>query len=267
VPKRTRSSFDAAAIDRAAEAWADIKESFATTVYDGFSRSGRHGTRLIFPRLPIPQLNMVFSTSRHPHPEEIHELGRLAQPESWPWHILVRTEDREPKIEQVAARLGLIHRSAKPFLMTALRSDVPPVEDGAPVHVLTGAHSEHYRTLLAEGFEVPPALFDDLCIPALLDHPDVTVYVANDDSGPVATVLTFALDEHVGLFNLAVPPKHRRRGHARSVWIRALQDAVTAGAHTAIWDSTAAGLPFYKSLGADVVETWTSFSTTESPVK
>ena len=57
---------------------------------------GTARARLIFPRLPIPQLNMVFSTSRHPRPEEIYELGRVAQLESWPCHILVRTEDREP---------------------------------------------------------------------------------------------------------------------------------------------------------------------------
>jgi hypothetical protein len=79
----TESSFEPAAVDRTAEAWADMNDCLATTARDSFSCSGRHGTRLIFPRLPIPQLNMVFSTMRHPHPEEVEELGRVAQLEPW----------------------------------------------------------------------------------------------------------------------------------------------------------------------------------------
>ncbi|WP_443081156.1 GNAT family N-acetyltransferase [Terrabacter sp. Soil811] len=64
----------------------------------------------------------------------------------------------------------------------------------------------------------------------------------------------------VGVFGIATPPEHRRRGLGRAVTARILADGVREGASLAFLGASPMGFGIYQRLGFRVAERWASIS-------
>ena len=110
--------------------------------------------------------------------------------------------------------------------------------------------------IASEGFEAPIEPFLALLTPRVLSVPGVRCYVGTVDGEPVTTGIAVTFGDSVGVFNIATPPRHRRRGYGAAVTGRAVADGLAAGATWAWLQSTPEGYPVYERLGFRTVERW-----------
>lgn len=78
-----------------------------------------------------------------------------------------------------------------------------------------------------------------------------------EDAGEVVSVVTTTrVDDTVGLWTMATPPQHERKGYGRALLASVLGDAQRDGASLGLLGATPAGFPLYSSTGWTTYETW-----------
>ncbi|MEV4627158.1 GNAT family N-acetyltransferase [Micromonospora sp. NPDC049523] len=249
-------------VDIAAEAWMASLAMFSVTQPLGFYRMGTHGTSELVTGAPMSLLNGVINIDREPDAAEIAAFSTSPKLASVAWSIQVRGDEPGPGVERTAAEHGLTKRTTLPFMLknlTAADAQLPAT-DAPPVRGLTGTEGELYQTVMAAGYEGPREIFAVFSSPAVLDHSAMRGYVAEVDGVPVATSFGVVVDDHVGVFNIAVPPEHRRRGYGRAATAQVLREAYAAGARIAFLHASPMGVGLYRDMGFRVAENWTIFT-------
>jgi predicted GNAT family acetyltransferase len=72
-------------------------------------------------------------------------------------------------------------------------------------------------------------------------------------------------DDHVGVFNVAVAPDHRRRGYGAALSARTVLDGLATGARRALLMSSEMGLSVYQQLGFREIERWSYWLPPDAP--
>ncbi|MFG2632305.1 GNAT family N-acetyltransferase [Streptomyces sp. NPDC048473] len=85
-------------------------------------------------------------------------------------------------------------------------------------------------------------------------------YIVEFKDEPVTTSYGIHVGDHVGVFNITVPPEQRRSGYGRAATQAVPRDGYSSGAHTAILNASEAGIHLYESMGFRVAEYWTQLS-------
>jgi N-acetylglutamate synthase len=113
-----------------------------------------------------------------------------------------------------------------------------------------------HARVAAAGFEAPQEPFAQLMTADVLRLPGVRCYLGEVGGQAVATGLGVTLGEFTGVFSVATPPAHRRRGYGAAVTARVVADGRAAGATWAWLQSSPPGYATYARLGFQAVETW-----------
>ncbi|GGL10890.1 hypothetical protein Sme01_15640 [Sphaerisporangium melleum] len=248
--------------DIAAEAWAAAIAMFVAAQPDGYHRAGARGTYEMVSGAPTPLLSGVFSVAPRADAEEVAQFAASERLRGVPWSIQVRGERFDPRIADIAAAHDRTQRLSLPLMTKEITEEDGKAAEAGQVRVrpVTGEERERYQATMAAGFEGPPEVFERFSLPALMDHPGMRAYVAEVDGEPVGTSFGVVAGDLVGVFNIAVPPSHRRRGYGRAVTAAVLGDAYAAGARTAFLHASELGAPLYADMGFRLVERWTVFS-------
>ncbi|MCM3629786.1 GNAT family N-acetyltransferase [Paenibacillus glycanilyticus] len=118
--------------------------------------------------------------------------------------------------------------------------------------VQTETEIETYRKIALAGFGIPDNLADIFC-KIFVDGPfqdkSIQHYVAYMEGEPVTTVTTFKEDGVVGIYNVATPEAHRRRGYARTALAEVLREVQKQGAQQAVIIATPMAASVYPSVG------------------
>ncbi|MEV8214358.1 GNAT family N-acetyltransferase [Leifsonia sp. NPDC077715] len=156
---------------------------------------------------------------------------------------------------KAAIGLGLTRGEDAPLMFTV----APTAEEAVPgldVRRLDPAELPLHAEVAAAGFGAPAALFAPLVALGAAEPSALHFYVAEVGGEPVATGLGLHLADHVGVFNIATPPEHRRRGYGAAITSRIVGDALAAGARGAWLQSSAEGHSVYERLGFADVGVW-----------
>lgn len=94
------------------------------------------------------------------------------------------------------------------------------------------------------GYAVPPEVTDHLA-----QDPRATLLLARLEGRPVGTGLLYADDGTAGLHMLGVPPEARRKGIARMLMFRLLDEARMRGSAFATLQASSMGEGLYRELG------------------
>ena len=179
----------------------------------------------------------------------------LAEVEAAGERAWVQTRSCHPRVQQGLCALGLTHAERIPGMVvragelreTGVSLEVAAVEDDEAPAVVA---------MLATAFGAPVELFERLAATCAA-LPESTWYVGRLDGRPVSTALGVTLDDVTGIFNVATPSEHRRRGYGAAVTERAVRDGFRAGSSFAFLQSSELGLSVYRGLGFRVVEEYT----------
>jgi ribosomal protein S18 acetylase RimI-like enzyme len=144
--------------------------------------------------------------------------------------------------------------------------DIPVMATGGPVNVadidclsireLNSDEARLHADLAGPAFDAPPAMLAQLITAEILQRPEVRGYVGEVAREPVATAISVTLRDGAGIFNVATPDLHRRRGYGAAITARAAADGFAAGAKWVWLQSTDAGYHVYERLGFTTLERW-----------
>jgi GNAT superfamily N-acetyltransferase len=140
--------------------------------------------------------------------------------------------------------------------MFDVRRVVAPIDEDDLVAVFEAVH--HYE----------PGLVSRMYGRALLDRPDVSVWLAKDGSEAVSCVVITRVDDTLGVFDMITVPRHRRRGAGRAILTRAIDGATRQSPDpirgVVLW-ATPLGRPLYEVLGFRVIDTIAAWTFGASP--
>jgi GNAT superfamily N-acetyltransferase len=250
------------AVAQASRAWLGTQVMLAETISGGTLEWGPTGALMSLTTCRIPALNGVLDIADEPDPREIAALATsAAERATTPWTIQLRAKPNA-EIRRIAQSHGLGRELTYALMVLNLNEETAaaPSSPGVRIRAVAGVDHEVYTDTLAEGFEMSPEVLGDLTSPQVLDAPGFTGYLAEHEGAPVSTGFTSAVDDCVGVFNIATPPRHRRHGYARAVTQSMLNDAYADGRRIAFLSPSSAGLPLYESMGFRIVHDFTRFT-------
>jgi ribosomal protein S18 acetylase RimI-like enzyme len=123
---------------------------------------------------------------------------------------------------------------------------------------LVGSDATLLETALdvtARGFEAPRELLEPLFATGM-QADGLAIWLAYVDGVPVSTATGLLRGRAVGIFTVATPPEHRRRGYGAAVTTRAVEHGFAASASWAFLQSSELGFPVYEALGFGTVSTY-----------
>jgi ribosomal protein S18 acetylase RimI-like enzyme len=245
-------------VDIAVAAWSRVLMLCADALPGGFHRRGDRGAAEVVTGLPVPTINGVFQVGPAVDADEVAAFAADHRLTEVPWSLQLRNDEAAGRVAAIAAEHKLDQPIRLPFMLKELTaSDAEPAAGKQTVRRISGADRDRYRRALAIGYEAPEVVFDGFSSPPLLDHPAMAAYVVEVAGEVVATSFGVRVDDLVGVFNIAVPPAHRRRGYGRLATEVVLRDARRDGARTAFLHAAPLGVPLYEAMGFHIAETWT----------
>lgn len=144
-----------------------------------------------------------------------------------------------------------------PLMVLPSERELPRLDqDDLVIEVLDPEQAVVHAELAAAGFQAPADVFLGLMTPAVIGRPGVRTYVGKVAGEPVVTGVGICLENHVGVFNVATLPAHRRRGYGAMITGRAVRDGFDRGARWAWLQSSPDGYSVYEKLGFTTLESW-----------
>jgi GNAT superfamily N-acetyltransferase len=241
--------------DSAARALADGWENLLRST-PGWWAERHHGAVAGVTGVGLPTLNGVWVYEAEPDPEAVAALLGRIQRTGLPHCLEVRPEAVD-RLANLAASRGMSPDEDLP-LMVLEGAEVSATDDPPLLRIREldpGDHREHAITAAA-GFEADEEHFFGLITAELARRPGIRCYIGEVEGEPVTTGLGLTYEDWVGVFNIATPPAHRRRGYGAAMTMRVVHDGLQAGADWAWLQSSPAGLPVYERLGFTTLARW-----------
>jgi GNAT superfamily N-acetyltransferase len=213
------------------------------------------GVACIRTGLPVPAFNGVWAHARDVDPATV-----LAGVESFvggslPWNVQLRPGYPSALADALTAR-RLVVVDRVPLMVLTDTERLPRARSAAYRRLETFADLDAVLSLLEQGFELPAAVTRETMSLAMFFVPGTGTWIARDGGVDVSTALLAARDGTCGVFNVATPPEHRRRGYGADVTAAAVRAGFAAGCDLAYLQSSAAGLGVYERLGFVTAERW-----------
>jgi len=156
------------------------------------------------------------------------------------WHL---------EVEDQVSRMGLTARMELPGMAVAPGEFVDAMVDGFEIARVEDEEGlVEAARVTAAGFEVPLEAMRGLFVPELLGS-GMTFYIGHVDGETVAAAVGCQVGDDVGIFGVATPPRHRRRGYGAAMTAHAVRSGFEAGADMAWLQTSPMGESIYSALG------------------
>jgi GNAT superfamily N-acetyltransferase len=210
------------------------------------------------PSFPVHLANAVWAAGPHEGPAIRDLASAVADIEArGPDPAVVVIEGLSAAVEDEARRLGLERLEEIPG-MVASPATFQPAADPGPELVRVGGDNELLRVALdvtARGFEGPPEPFEAYFATAAASEP-VDLWLAYEGGEAVSTATGVRTGDALGVFNVATPPEHRRRGYGAWTTAHVVRRGFEAGASFTYLQSSGMGFAVYERLGFEQVSTY-----------
>jgi len=102
--------------------------------------------------------------------------------------------------------------------------------------------------MAAAGFGSPVEMMRGLLVSELLGI-GMAFYLGRVEGDPVATAVGFRVGDDLGIFGVATPPEHRRRGYGAAITAHAVRSGFETGADMAWLQTSPVAESIYRALG------------------
>lgn len=238
-------------LDEAYEALMSTTSRFYTRRSDAWALSGVAG-------LDTPTMNRasILGASATAAPELVKEAAAFFEERGVPWSAMLSSCRPHSEWHSALLSLGMTYTSA---LDVMARPPGPlPVDSNVEVREVTTEELPLFTELLIEVFHMPRRFY-----PALHDMSEAwrregaKLYFGLQEDEPVATALLSNTDGVAGIYNVGTRRVHRRRGFARALMERAMEDAMASSDVVTLQVSPGSVAEhFYLRLGFEQVHSW-----------
>lgn len=227
------------------EAWMEVSDGIAACVTG----------------IPSAGLNGIWCARRDPDPHELRRLLGEVRERGVP-HLLELRPGTDDAALAVAAESDLVPADDMPLMRLDDPAQLERARAGAPglaIRELNPDEVALHARLGAAGFGENPDHFVRLLPPPVMALEGFRAYVGEVEGEAVTTAVGVTLDENVGVFNVATPAHHRRRGYGAAISAHVVEDGLANGARWAWLQSSPSGYRVYEALGFRTLERWLSW--------
>jgi N-acetylglutamate synthase len=243
--------------DQTAAALVDTWQVLMGTHPDGWTEVS-DGIAACVTGIASPGFNGIWCARRNPDPGELRRLLAEVRERGVP-HLLELRPGTDDAALAVAAESDLISADDMPLM----RLDDPAALEGArgaapdlTIRELSADEAGLHARAAAAGFGEDPDHFVRLLAPAVMAIEGLRVYVGEVGGAIVTTALGITVGDCVGVFNVATPAEHRRKGYGAVITARVVDDGLADGARWAWLQSSPSGYGVYEALGFRTLERW-----------
>jgi GNAT superfamily N-acetyltransferase len=239
----------ASLLDRAHENHYEAWRLLARAARDGAIEEGC-GLLCTTEGVSLSFLNQAFITRPVRDPAAlIARAERFYAARGFPW-LLRAVAPPPPDLERAATAAGLVRSEPLPGMVLAPltgearpapRLEVRVVEDMASLRV--------FNEVSDAGFGMPPEVTEALTTPALLEPPDVAMYIGYVDGRPAATSMRVTSHRIAGVYTVATLEEFRGRGIGEAMTWRAALGGLAEGCVAASLQASRMGFPIYARMG------------------
>lgn len=166
-----------------------------------------------------------------------------------PWLLWVR-EGVDDELLAAGRRAGLTDAGGPPAMALASigPSPEPPAELEIEV-INTPAGIAIFRELSAQAFEMPIDFTTRLFSEATFADPGIGAVLGTVAGEPVSVAQMCVTGTTAGIYMVATPAEHRRRGYGAAVTWAAISEGARRGCDHAILQASELGAPVYRAMG------------------
>ena len=210
--------------------------------------------------LPAPFFNGAYATGPTKDPDgAVRAATEFMKANGVPWLLWVR-EGLDDALVAACERAGMRGGGGPPGLGLSSIPDAPPLPDGVTMELLADpADLPIHWDLAARGFGMPYEMCQRLMTPDQLADPHFAVAVARVGGEPVATAILSITGTTAGVYTVATPEEHRRRGYGAAVTWAVVTEGRRRGCDHAVLQSSEAGYPIYLAMGFVPIGTYLQF--------
>jgi N-acetylglutamate synthase len=233
-----------AADENLASTWVTVGRSMGADIVDDGPLT------LVATGLPIPFFNGAYVRSPTDAPERaVAEAVRFFADRNLPWILWARQPVASSFLDAGRA-IGLRDAGGPPAMGMGVIPEPPASPPELTVEIARTIDAlQHHASMLKEGFGMPDELVHRLIRPALLDVPDAAVLVGYVDGQPVSCSLLATSGSTAGVYNVATPDRHRKKGYGAALTWAAIAEGARRGCTQAILQASDSGYPVYRKMG------------------
>ena len=212
--------------------------------------------RGLFSGLPIPPFNAIHAWEDDPTIEDdVRELVDGGSTKELPMSISVPVgAPQEERVVALAQELGFAQMGETEAAMVLHDVAVPDRPAGITCTFPTGRTDLTVISgVMGQAFGGPPELQDQIMPPDVLDWDDTEWFVLTVDDEPVAVSMLILLDDVANVFNVGVPPEHRRRGYGAAATWEVVRRGRERGSARTVLLASQMGEPVYERMGFETV--------------
>lgn len=229
----------------------------------GYEVRLRRRASLILSGEPFGDLNYAIVDAGPESENDLEEFLSVAGVRDLPLLVLFTARAQE-RLDPIARRRGL--RMAGHFtLMTFTPESSLPVSTRYQVECVEEAEGlAACNDLLARSVGVPRRHLDRAFGPGMLEGPGIDVFLARHNEEPRSTLQTARAGKAVGIWAMATPPEHQRKGAGRCLLDHVINHHLSRGARLFFIGCTEAGKRLYSTFGFKTIELWTVWAAGEA---
>ncbi|MDZ4369959.1 MAG: GNAT family N-acetyltransferase [Phenylobacterium sp.] len=159
---------------------------------------------------------------------------------------LLVVEEGADAVRAMATEAGLTEVGQMPIMLRG-PADVTPRSDFT-VRIAAPEDADIGNRLAAEAFSLDEAMCA-AATPAALLRAGAELWVAEEDGAPVGSGMFLRAGDQVGIYIMATPPAHQRRGVGRAVLETAMAHYQAGGVTRFMLGATEMGYPLYERSG------------------
>ncbi|MCU1491102.1 MAG: family N-acetyltransferase [Acidimicrobiaceae bacterium] len=160
------------------------------------------------------------------------------------------------ELEAMALERGMSFAEEIPLMVRPNLRSPDPVQPELVWRRARPGDEAPFLDLQCRGFEAPPEVMGAIVVPELLNQPFISCLMGAVDGEWVTTAIAIVVGEALGVFNVATPPEHRRKGYASAITARCLAFGEEAGGRFAFLQSSEDAFGAYRRMGFVPVEAW-----------
>lgn len=197
---------------------------------------------------PCADLNMLVIGACRDARQRLEEASLLVARRNLPLLGLF-VPDIDERLASRALELGFARAGQVPLMHLPEDADVETRGECDVEHVADEQSARMASELQARGFGLPGDSMWRLLESSFAQSDAPSTFVASRDSIPMSTVTVTAHGETAGIWSMATPPEHQRKGIGRALLTRVISKNRARGARDFYLVATEAGRPLYGSIG------------------
>lgn len=211
--------------------------------------------------MPIPLFNQAFAFEV-PTEDELREAVEWLSSRGAPFWVSTPAENAD-EIAAIAPAVGLADTAESIPGMWISLDDVSQLLPNE-LHIVRATEPEHldaFAVAISGGFGPPPELARTITPDSVLNDDDHNQHlVGYVDEEPVACAELVATGDIAGVYSVAVPEQHRRRGYGEAVTAAVLRAGRDLGCTTGCLQASDMGKPIYERMGFDTFTEYRLFA-------